>query len=149
MAPEFVRGVEQAETEPRASTRRGILSGTGFVGLAGFLAACGGSGKSDGGASGASGSALAKKNDIPVGGGKIFAAEKVVVTQPTAGQFKAFSSTCTHMGCTVAAVSGGTINCPCHGSKYKISDASVVSGPAPQPLPAKQITVTGDAIKLA
>jgi Rieske Fe-S protein len=53
------------------------------------------------------------------------------------------------MGCTVSAVSGGTINCPCHGSEYKISDASVVSGPAPQPLSAKQITVSGGEIKLA
>ncbi|MYW69600.1 Rieske 2Fe-2S domain-containing protein [Streptomyces sp. SID8379] len=92
---------------------------------------------------------LAKTSDIPVGGGKIFADEKVVVTQPKQGDFKAFSAVCTHQGCTVNAVAGGTINCPCHGSKYKIEDASVVGGPAPRPLEPRQIEVTGNSITLA
>jgi hypothetical protein len=34
---------------------------------------------------------LARTSDIPVAGGKIFSTEKVVVTQPVAGQFKAFT----------------------------------------------------------
>ncbi|MBO1332009.1 Rieske (2Fe-2S) protein [Streptomyces sp. VRA16 Mangrove soil] len=92
---------------------------------------------------------LAKTSDIPVGGGRIFAAEKVVVTQPTQGDFKAFSAICTHQGCTVSSVSGGTINCPCHGSKYRVADASVAAGPAPRPLPPEQIEVTGNSITLA
>jgi Rieske Fe-S protein len=92
---------------------------------------------------------LAATSDIPVGGGKIFKAEKVVVTQPEAGSFKAFSSTCTHQGCTVSDVSGGTINCPCHGSKYRVADASVAAGPAPQPLPPRAITVENNSIRLA
>jgi Rieske Fe-S protein len=91
---------------------------------------------------------LAKTSDIPVGGGKVFDAEKVVVTQPTAGQFHAFSAVCPHKGCTVGSVSGGTINCLCHGSKYKITDASVVAGPAPRPLPAKNIKVQDGEITL-
>ena len=141
------------------STRRGMIAGVGLVGLAGTLAACGGSGSgsasgsggdSSGGSSGGSSNgALAKTSDIPVGGGKVFHAEKVVVTQPEQGQFKAFSAVCTHRGCTVDKVAGGTIDCPCHGSKYKISDASVVAGPATRPLPPKKITVAGDEIKLA
>ncbi|WP_372347670.1 Rieske (2Fe-2S) protein [Streptomyces sp. KL116D] len=91
---------------------------------------------------------LTRTTDIPVGGGKVFADEKVVVTQPEKGDFKAFSAVCTHAGCTVRDVSGGTINCPCHGSKYRIADASVAGGPAPRPLPPQKITVTGNSITL-
>ncbi|MFH9725031.1 Rieske 2Fe-2S domain-containing protein [Streptomyces sp. NPDC017254] len=94
------------------------------------------------------GTALAKTSDIPVGGGTVFDKEKVVVTQPTAGEFKAFSAVCTHQGCLVNKVADGTIDCPCHGSKYRITDAAVVAGPAPRPLPAERITVSGDSIIL-
>ncbi|MEU1077163.1 MULTISPECIES: Rieske (2Fe-2S) protein [unclassified Streptomyces] len=95
------------------------------------------------------GAVLAKTSDIPVGGGKVFADRKVVVTQPEAGTFKAFSAICTHQGCTVKDVSGGTINCPCHGSKYRVADASVAAGPAPRPLAAERITVEKGSIHLA
>ncbi|MGW2818136.1 Rieske (2Fe-2S) protein [Streptomyces sp. NPDC001415] len=94
------------------------------------------------------GKVLAKTSDIPVGGGKVFVDQKVVVTQPEAGTFKGFSAICTHQGCTVATVSGGTINCPCHGSKYRIADASVAGGPAPRPLPSQSITVENGSILL-
>ncbi|MFE0105369.1 Rieske (2Fe-2S) protein [Streptomyces sp. NPDC059009] len=92
---------------------------------------------------------LTKTSDIPVGGGKVFKPEKVVVTQPEAGEFKAFSAICTHNGCTVRDVSDGTINCPCHGSKYRVADASVADGPAPRPLPPRALKVTGKSISLA
>ncbi|MEV0093153.1 Rieske (2Fe-2S) protein [Streptomyces sp. NPDC050738] len=109
-----------------------------------------GSAKPSGGGGGGGGAPeLAKTSAIPVGGGKIFADKKVVVTQPEAGDFKAFSAVCTHQGCTVSSVSGGTINCPCHGSKYRIADASVAGGPAPRPLAPQAIKVTGDSITLA
>jgi Rieske Fe-S protein len=93
--------------------------------------------------------ALAKTSDIPVDGGKIFAAEKVVVTQPTKGSFLAFSAVCTHAGCTVAQVSGGVISCPCHGSMFSIKDGSVQGGPAPSPLAAKKVDVSQGEITLA
>jgi len=91
---------------------------------------------------------LGKTGDIPVGGGLIFAPNQVVVTQPAKGTFKAFSSICTHQSCPVASVSGGTINCDCHGSKYAVATGAVVAGPAPRPLPPKQITISGDTITL-
>ncbi|MEU1181982.1 Rieske (2Fe-2S) protein [Streptomyces sp. NPDC005820] len=133
-------------------TRRTVLIVTG--GATAALAT--GCGNDDGGSSSdaadttksAAGGALAKTADIPEGGGKIFTAEKVVVTQPTQGDFKAFSAVCTHQGCTVGSVANGTINCPCHKSEFRIADGSVASGPATKPLPEKQITVTGDTITL-
>ncbi len=90
-----------------------------------------------------------KTSDIPVGGGEILKDENIVVTQPEAGQFKAFSATCTHQGCQVSSVKDGTINCSCHFSKYSIEDGSVVGGPAPQPLPEKTVTVTGDTLTVS
>jgi Rieske Fe-S protein len=92
--------------------------------------------------------ALATTSQIPVGSGMIFSSQQVVVTQPAAGEFKAFSAVCTHMGCIVNQVSNGTIDCPCHGSQYNITTGDVVAGPAPKPLPAKQIKVSGGSIFL-
>lgn len=92
---------------------------------------------------------LASTSDIPVGGGKIFSADKVVVTQPTEGNFKAYDTTCSHAGCAVTKISGGTINCPCHGAKFAVEDGSVTAGPAPSGLQEVSIKVEGDAIQLA
>ena len=70
----------------------------------------------------------------------------IVITQPQPGSFRAFTAICTHQGCIVSSVSNGTINCPCHGSKYSIKDGSVVNGPAPSPLAAIAIKVEGTSI---
>ncbi len=148
-----------------AGTRRGVLAGAGAVGAAAALAACGG-GDSGGGSTGAGtstpasgatgtgtgGQTLGKVADIPVGGGKIFEAARTVVTQPTAGAFKAFSAVCTHMGCLVTKVADGKIDCPCHGSQFSITDGAVLRaapGMTPQsqaPLPARSVTVRGDQV---
>jgi Rieske Fe-S protein len=144
--------VTQEPLTDSPATRRGVLAGVGLVGLAGVVTACGGGGSSSApaaaGAATTPANALAAASEIPVGSGKIFTGPKVVVTQPTAGDFKAFSAVCTHMGCIVGTVSNGTIDCPCHGSQYSISTGAVVAGPAPRPLPAEQIKVSGDSIYL-
>ena len=103
-----------------------------------------GASASQGGAAGPA--ALAQTSDVPVGGGKILSEKKIVITQPKAGSFDAFSAVCTHQGCIVGDVSGGTINCPCHGSKFSITNGSVVQGPAPSPLPPVSIKVQGTSI---
>jgi Rieske Fe-S protein len=165
--------VTQEPQRDTRATRRGVLAGVGLVGLAGAISACtssgssgspsGTSGGADGGSSagtpsapaastpaaaGNGANALAATSEIPVGSGRIFTAEKVVVTQPVSGDFKAFSAVCTHMGCIVNQISNGTIDCPCHGSQFSIKDGSVVGGPAPSPLAAQAIKVSGERIIL-
>ena len=165
----------QEPSSDNAATRRGVLAGFGLVGLASAITACGAGSSSSStsvqapaattpaagtssaapasSASGASGggsaaNALTSTSKVPVGGGEIITASKVVVTQPTAGEFKAFSAICTHMGCLVNQVSNGTIDCPCHGSQYNITTGAVVAGPAPKPLPSMSIKVSGSSIFL-
>ncbi|MPY62129.1 Rieske (2Fe-2S) protein [Streptomyces spongiae] len=140
------------------STRRTVLA-AGATGAAALLAGCGEYGDNGGDSAesptgdsptatdGTTGGELAKTDDIPVGGGKIFKDQKIVVTQPEQDDFKAFSAVCTHQGCIVASVSDKTINCACHGSKFSITDGAVENGPATRPLPAEQITVTGNSIR--
>lgn len=89
---------------------------------------------------------LASTSDIPVGGGKILTDKKIVITQPQSGTFHAFTAVCTHAGCTVGSVSSGTINCPCHGSRFNINNGSVVNGPAASPLAPININVQGTSI---
>jgi nitrite reductase/ring-hydroxylating ferredoxin subunit len=152
-----------------ALNRRNVLAGTAALGASAALAACGSStGTSSSSSSstattapttaattgaatattGSGANALASTSDIPVGGGKIFQDQKVVVTQPTAGTFKGFSAVCTHAGCNVGSVANGEIICPCHGSHFSATDGSVKSGPAPTALKSVSLKVSGTGITL-
>ena len=108
-----------------------------------------GAGASGAGSSGSGGTVLGPTSAVPVGGGKVFDDQSVVVTQPKAGTFQAFDTTCPHAGCAVNTVSGGTINCPCHGSKFRVADGSVADGPATRPLTAKEVTASGGQLRLS
>ncbi|MGW3123341.1 Rieske (2Fe-2S) protein [Streptomyces sp. NPDC001107] len=131
------------------STRRTVLLATGAATLAAGCSKYGDNSGSGSSTNASGGQELAKTSEIPVGGGKIFKDEKVVVTQPQKDEFKAFSAICTHQGCTVGSIANGIIHCPCHKSEFRISDGSVAGGPAPKPLPAEQIKVEGNSIRLA
>ena len=50
------------------------------------------------------GAVVGSTSDVPEGGGTVFKDEKVVVTQPEPGDFKAFTAVCTHQGCLVDSV---------------------------------------------
>lgn len=147
------------------TSRRTVLAVAGAASAALSLAACGGSsggGEPGGGKSPGSGEeperptggpgeggdgVLVKTSEVPEGGGKILKEEKVVVTQPSAGEFKAFSAVCQHQGCLVTSVADGTINCACHGSRYAIGDGGVTQGPATRALPEVDVSVKGGAVR--
>lgn len=130
--------------------RRSVLRGALVLGAAGVtgttLTACGGGG---GTAAAAAGTVVGATADVPVGGGAIYPAVALVVTQPTKGTFKAFSTSCPHTGCPVDKVEGDRIVCPCHGSQFSIADGSVLRPPAPRSLVEKAITVSGGQITVA
>jgi Rieske Fe-S protein len=166
------------ETSPTGSTstRRCVLLGAGAVGATAVLAACGtstsstgsngsdftnnpapagsapeaGGGSTGGGSTGGGstgGAALAATADVPQGGGII--SGDLVITQPVAGTYKAFSKVCTHAGCDVNKVDGGVISCPCHGSKFSIETGEPTAGPAKKALPETKVKVDGDNIVAA
>jgi len=131
-------------------TRRTVLQTAAVAGAgvatAGALAACSTDSGSDGeggGATSAAGDSVAKA-DVPVGSGVIVGG--TVFTQPVAGEFAAFSTTCPHNQCPVNAVKGDAISCPCHGSEFSIEDGSVIKGPARRGLAAQTVTVEGDQV---
>ena len=150
-------------TDQFRSSRRVVFHGLSALGVAGALAGCGSDdpgGETDsppptpagtasngggGGGGGNAADALASTSEVPVGGGLILKDEKVVITQPTEGQFFAFSAECTHKGCVVSDVTD-KIECECHHSEYSLTDASVLGGPAPAPLPPVEIQVQGSNI---
>ncbi|MFJ3203357.1 Rieske (2Fe-2S) protein [Streptomyces sp. NPDC086989] len=151
-------------SDPTPTARRTVLAAGAAVALAGgTLTACGGEEKNpkseqgspstpqaaatpsaSSGTGTGTGKALVKSSAVPVGGGTVLKEEKLVVTQPTAGSFRCFTAVCTHQGCLVNKVEAGTIDCPCHGSKFQITDGAVAHGPATRPLAEKQITVAPD-----
>lgn len=140
-------------------TRRQLLRGTGAaagaLAGAGVLAACAEQkptpqeAASSASAAGA-GTVVVALADVPVGGAVAakVGGQDVLVTQPTQGEVHAFSAICTHAGCTVAPGEGELL-CPCHQSRYALTDAAVLGGPAPEPLPAIQVEISGEDVVLA
>lgn len=141
-------------------TRRTVLAAVGLAGVgAAALAGCGGGDDgsaggdgTDGGTGGGSGGGAIDASSVPVGGGTIVAAQKVVLTQPAAGEFKAFSAVCPHQGCIVSGVADGTISCgsPCgHGSSFDATTGDVKTGPATRGLTAMTVTESGGTLTVA
>jgi Rieske Fe-S protein len=139
-------------------SRQRVLLGAGLGLVTAVVAACSTYGKkpapasestaspsATGGTAAPAAKAIAKTTDVPVGSGVIVG--DIVVSQPSAGVFRGFSAKCTHMGCILDKVADGTIDCPCHGSKFNL-DGTVANGPASKPLVTETITVQGDTIVL-
>ncbi len=163
------------EPLPLPLSRRNVLRVVAVTGAGAVLVACGGGGDDTastgsgetstsapaddssspaatdsaddgGGGGGGGGGGLVATADVPVKGGVVLDGKKIVVTQPTAGEFKAFTAVCTHMQCLVSSVKNNTISCPCHGSTYSAADGSVKGGPASSPLKSVAVTVEGDQV---
>jgi Rieske Fe-S protein len=125
--------------------------GDGSVGNGGSTSNGGGGATTGTGGSGGGAAAgnSVKKADVPVGGGVIMANANFVVTQPTAGTYKAFSNVCTHQGCPVSEITNGAIVCTCHGSLFSVKDGSAISGPARRALAAATVTQSGDSLVIS
>lgn len=130
--------------QPRAS-RRIVFQGMGALGVAIALAGCAGD-NDDGGDSVESGAELTTTGEVPVGGGVVLTDAKVVVTQPTEGEFRAFTAICTHRQLTVTSVEDGIIRCANHGSEFDAATGTVTLGPATSSLSPVEIQVDGDKI---
>lgn len=132
------------ETKSPTLSRRSVVAGAGVGAAALSLSACGGGEKeSSTDAKGpASPTDFGEASAVPVGGviKAVSGDIAVMISQPTEGTFKAFSSVCTHQGCQLNVI-GKDISCPCHASKFKIEDGAVVGGPAPSPLPEFPVEV--------
>lgn len=122
------------------------VAGIGALAACGSGSSSGGSHSGSGGSGSGNGTVAVASSSVPVGGGFVDKSNNVVVTQPEAGVYKAFTAICTHQGCIVNSVADGTIDCPCHGSKFSIKDGSVVNGPATSPLTPVAIKVAGTSI---
>jgi Rieske Fe-S protein len=137
-----------------AFSRRGVLRGalvTAVGAVAGFLVARGSAAARAGRgttAANAYGPAtngderpLVGLDEVPPGGGTVLRDAAVVLTRTVDGELHAFSAVCTHQGCTVDAVADGSIDCPCHGSRFDALTGAVTNGPAARPLPPVAVVV--------
>ncbi len=65
---------------------------------------------------------------------------KLAVYRDDAGELRALSPTCTHLGCVVEFNEAErTWDCPCHGSRFD-TDGKVISGPARKPLEPRTLS---------
>ncbi|RGD61793.1 Rieske (2Fe-2S) protein [Kitasatospora xanthocidica] len=139
---------EAPETSPTASRRTVLCGAAAVLAAGGTVAVTGCSSSSSSGSAPKGPVDLGPASAVPEGGGKVFREQKIVVTQPTAGQYKAFNARCTHAGCLVDQVKNNQIQCPCHGSRFAVTDGAVQDGPASSPLPAYTVTVEAGNLKV-
>lgn len=153
-------GRDESEATPGDDRpgRRRVLRAVGVAGVTAVggaaLGACGGATSTDGARAGgavSTGSAAdgIPLGDVPVGGGRVLSADRVVVTQPAAGTYKAFDSTCPHQGCAVSMVTEQGIICACHGSVFDATTGERRSGPAERGLTPRSVTVDGDELTVS
>jgi Rieske Fe-S protein len=96
-----------------------------------------------------SGRLLAEVSQVPLGGGIVLAADKIVLSRTETGQVHGFSAICTHQGCLVGSVQNNQIICPCHGSRFDAQTGAVINGPAALPLPSVPVAVKNGGIYTA
>ena len=78
-----------------------------------------------------------------------FGSKPVILIRTAAGDFRAFSATCTHLDCTVQYKKElGVIWCACHNGKYDLTGRNI-SGPPPRPLEEYRVIVQGDEVSVS
>jgi nitrite reductase/ring-hydroxylating ferredoxin subunit len=138
---------------PPRLDRRALLGCAALCGAVPLLSACSsdraGEGAADdpttGGPSdeqgGGQGGALVPVSDVPLGGGVVLTDQRILVTQPSDTDFKAFEAVCTHQGGAITRIEDGEMICSLHQSRFSIADGEVLSGPASNPLPEIDVRV--------
>ncbi|MET9412904.1 Rieske 2Fe-2S domain-containing protein [Streptomyces klenkii] len=134
----------QSPAEPPCASRRTVLRGAALAGVAGLgTAACDGKTGPKAAAVPTAPVDLGPSADVPVGQARLFREQRLIVSQPVQGQYKAFSAVCTHAGCVADKVDNGKVRCPCHGSEFDVNTGKVLQGPAGDPLPSVPVRSTG------
>ena len=90
---------------------------------------------------------MGKLSDVPDGGRASGEADgqQVLIHRPDETTVLAYSAECTHQGCAVSALKSEFV-CPCHNSKFSVTDGTVLGGPAPAPLPRFAAAIDGEWI---
>ncbi|ARF71951.1 Rieske (2Fe-2S) protein [Kitasatospora albolonga] len=128
------------------AARRTVLKGAALAGAAGLGAAACSTESKLGHAKQPTPTApvdLGEASEVPVGGAKLYREQRLVVSCPAKGEYKAFSAQCTHGGCVLTKIEGTEGHCACHGSRFDTTTGKVVQGPATVPLPAVPVTAEG------
>lgn len=116
--------------------RRTVLRGAALAGVACFGAAACAAGGTESGTRPSSDAPveLGPASEVPVGGAKIYAEQRLLVSQPAKGEFKCFSTVCTHAGAVLNKIEKDQSVCPLHGSRFMVATGEVAEGPASRPL---------------
>lgn len=122
---------ENSQT-PRCS-RRLFLVGSATTVAGAFLAACG-----------KPATAEIAATEVPVGSAVIV--DKLIIAQPTEGEFLAYSTVCPHQGNPISQVNGDTVRCPSHGSSFDIATGDPVEGPAQSGMTPAPVRQEGDTV---
>lgn len=78
-----------------------------------------------------------------------FGNKPVILVRNAAGEFRAFSATCTHLDCTVQFRKDmGLIWCACHNGRYDLNGRNV-AGPPPRPLDEYRVVIQGEDISIS
>ncbi|MFR9675200.1 ubiquinol-cytochrome c reductase iron-sulfur subunit [Streptomyces sp. TR06-5] len=126
---------------PAVSRRGALLCGAALAGLGAAAAGCSSSGGPETSTTPTAPVELGPATAVPVGGAKLFREQRLLVSQPSEGEFHAFSAVCTHAGCVLDSVEDGQGRCPCHGSRFAVDSGTAVRGPARRSLPAVPVRV--------
>ena len=67
-----------------------------------------------------------------------------------ADRVHALADTCNHAGCSLAegAVADGAVTCPCHGSRFRLTDGKTLAGPAAAGQPTFETRVRGGVVEV-
>ncbi|MCB5166805.1 Rieske (2Fe-2S) protein [Streptomyces bambusae] len=129
----------------QSAARRTVLKGAALAGAGVALTACSTETNSGYGSPAVPTAPveLGDAADVPVGGARLYRENKLLVSCPAEGQYKAFSAQCTHAGCVLDKIEDGEGNCPCHRSRFDVTTGKVIQGPATDPLPAVPVKAVG------